>query len=290
MRRSQVYITIFMAVSSAAGQTVIINEIAWMGTPASYTDEWIELYNMTPDSIDLNNWTLRAADGAPQILLQGRIAGYCYYVLERTDDQTISDYPAQQLYTGNLGNDGEHLILEDSSGFVMDRVDCSTEWFAGQNSPDKFTMEKKHPRAPGSLTVSWGNNNGLIKNGLDADGNPINGTPGAQNSIYTTTGVTSGLHPSETYELANFPNPFKIGTTIRFRHFSHQPVQVTVIIYDVMGHRVKVLLNANISTGYHSVVWDGRDNHGRYPGSGMYICALQVAGKGVLRKRVLLLR
>ena len=30
-----------------APREVVINEVAWMGTGASYTDEWIELHNTT---------------------------------------------------------------------------------------------------------------------------------------------------------------------------------------------------------------------------------------------------
>ena len=37
---------------------VVINEIAWMGTKANSSDEWIELYNNTSQDISLEGWTL----------------------------------------------------------------------------------------------------------------------------------------------------------------------------------------------------------------------------------------
>jgi hypothetical protein len=41
--------------SPAQGQsTIVINEIAWSGTAASYADEWIELHNPSPQPIDLS--------------------------------------------------------------------------------------------------------------------------------------------------------------------------------------------------------------------------------------------
>ncbi len=47
--------------------TVIINEVAWMGTIASTSDEWIELYNPGTVAIDLTGWVLRADDESPFI-------------------------------------------------------------------------------------------------------------------------------------------------------------------------------------------------------------------------------
>ena len=44
--------------------TVVINEIAWMGTSATNSsDEWIELYNNSSTSIDLADWTLSWSRG-----------------------------------------------------------------------------------------------------------------------------------------------------------------------------------------------------------------------------------
>jgi hypothetical protein len=52
---------------------VVISEVAWGGTAASPNDEWIELYNTTPDSITLTGWSLAALDGTPAISLVGVI-------------------------------------------------------------------------------------------------------------------------------------------------------------------------------------------------------------------------
>ena len=47
--------------------TILINEIAWMGTENSGTDEWIELYNSTDSEVNLTGWRLEAVDGSPKI-------------------------------------------------------------------------------------------------------------------------------------------------------------------------------------------------------------------------------
>ncbi|HEX9597359.1 MAG TPA: hypothetical protein VF982_10810, partial [Anaerolineales bacterium] len=65
-------------------QALLINELAWAGTFASAADEWIELHNPGPNPIDLHGW--RLSDGGDlTVVLEGVLAGYGYYLLERTD-------------------------------------------------------------------------------------------------------------------------------------------------------------------------------------------------------------
>lgn len=168
---------------------VVINEIAWMGTATSSNDEWMELYNPNPVAIDLTGWTLKSLTGPsfdPKItLLPGKIIQqYGYFLLERSDDNTISDIPADQTYTGALNNDptSEILELRDYNGNLVDSVGGSGAWFAGNNT-DKSSMERKDPLAIGTDPANWATNNGTIINGHDAANQPILGTPRAKNSV-----------------------------------------------------------------------------------------------------------
>ena len=71
-----------VAAPSANMRDVVINEVAWMGTAASDSDEWIELYNATDQDIDLAGWTLTSSDGTPVIHLAGTILARGHYLLE----------------------------------------------------------------------------------------------------------------------------------------------------------------------------------------------------------------
>ena len=169
--------------------SVVVNEIAWMGTATSSTDEWIELYNNTTSTIDLAGWTLLATDGTPSITFftsnsTTTIPALGFYLLERTNDQTISDIPADQIYTGALENEGEKLELRDADNNLIDLVDCSLGWFSGSSSPDYISMERINPNSTGTVAENWASNNLIVRNGTDAEGNQINGTPKAQNSVY----------------------------------------------------------------------------------------------------------
>ena len=126
----------------AAGPGIIINEIAWMGTVESANNEWLELKNTGEAEIDLSGWVLRAADGSPVINLAGKIPAGGYFLLERTGDDTLPSVAADQIYVGSLSNAGELLELVDANGTVVDLVDGSGGWPAGDNVT-KATMERK---------------------------------------------------------------------------------------------------------------------------------------------------
>ena len=99
---------------AATNGDVVINEIAWMGTTVDYNDEWIELYNNTSTSQSLSGWTLTSTDGSPSIALSGTIPANGYFILERTDDATVSGVSANQIYSGAMGNSGETFELKEA--------------------------------------------------------------------------------------------------------------------------------------------------------------------------------
>ncbi len=167
---------------------LIISEIAWAGTAASSSDEWMEIQNPGEDAVALEGWTLSFGGTTIQLgaagddTVEARTATLGpgdYLLLERTDDTTVSDIEADVLYKGALSNAGVDIELRDPDGVLVDSVSpLESGWPAGTASGDEppyATME----RLPSG---SWATNNGLIRNGLDADGNPLNGTPGQTNS------------------------------------------------------------------------------------------------------------
>ncbi len=181
---------------------VVINEIAWMGTSATNSaDEWIELYNNTLFNIDLNNWILSWAHGTtvhshifststgPTAIIP--MNGY--FLLERSeDDQAISDIFYDQFFTDGFNNNGEKLELKNASGNLIDLVDCSSGWFAGTTTSRYVSMERIVLNASGTDSINWASNNQITKNGLDADGNPIYGTPKTKNSVSKSQTEISG--------------------------------------------------------------------------------------------------
>lgn len=141
---------------AVAEAKVVINEIAWMGTAASANAEWIELFNDGTSKVSLDGWSLEAADGTPKIALKGSVSGNGYFLLERTSDDSVPGIPADQIYSGSLGNDGELLLLKDASGAEVDRVDGSDGWKIGGSQPigDNATKQTAQRFASGWATAT----------------------------------------------------------------------------------------------------------------------------------------
>ncbi len=90
------------------------------------------------------------------------------------------------------------------------------------------------------------------------------------------------------FELSqNYPNPFNPTTTIKYQ--LAQNSKVTLEIYDMLGQRIKTLVNDVQDAGYYSVSWDGSNNFGQQVSSGIYIYRLQ-AGSFVKTLKMNLLK
>ncbi len=88
------------------------------------------------------------------------------------------------------------------------------------------------------------------------------------------------------YELEqNYPNPFNASTTIRFQ--MKEAGQVKIEIYDILGQKVKSLVNQQKETGFYSIFWDGKNDQGRLVGSGIYLYKMK--SKDFLKSRKLIL-
>ncbi len=167
---------------------VAINEIAWMGTQADSTNEWIELYNNTRENIDLSDWKL-VVKNKFEISLSGTIPAQGFYLLENNEN-AISDIEADLIYSGNLADSGEIIGLYDEFGNLVEEMDCSSEWFGGDKS-SKTSLERIDPK--GCLNPENWTTNSSIKaegeakedyiNGKDKEENPIYGTPKNPNSV-----------------------------------------------------------------------------------------------------------
>lgn len=128
---------------------VVINEIAWMGTIGNQYGEWIELYNNSNEEIDLNNWKLYEDGGNVLIFtLTKKITPSGYLVIERTTDSSPDPLPDINDESGKFGGGGfvnlpggEYLVLKDSVSNIIEDLNFSTGWPAGDNTT-KQTMQK----------------------------------------------------------------------------------------------------------------------------------------------------
>jgi flagellar hook assembly protein FlgD len=58
-----------------------------------------------------------------------------------------------------------------------------------------------------------------------------------------------------------------------------EDAKVSLVIYNILGQKVKTLVNERQTAGYKSVLWDGRNDYGQPVSSGIYIYRI-VMGNG----------
>ncbi len=192
-------------------RTILINEVAWMGTFASSSDEWIELYNPGNEEIDLAGWKLKTSDGSLLVNLSGKIGAKGYFLLAH-DEGVFNDVTPDKIFSGYLNNYGPSLQLLDASNHVVDSANSDLGyWPAGIGYPTFASMERYRNVPDGQF--SWVTFAETIPSPAhDRDGNVVKGTPGRGNWAYQIT-IT----------------PTLIGTTTRTPTPNRTPTLIPVV-------------------------------------------------------------
>ena len=60
-----------------------------------------------------------------------------------------------------------------------------------------------------------------------------------------------------------------------------------LIIYNILGQKVRTLVNQSLEPGEHSIVWNGTDNKGRSVASGIYFYRMKAGNYSETKKMVL---
>lgn len=105
-------------------------------------------------------------------------------------------------------------------------------------------------------------------------------------------GITAIDSPERTlpqifHLMQNYPNPFNPETTIEFA--LPAPGHVKIQLYNMLGQRIRSLLDQHLEAGSMAVTWDGRDDDGVQAASGVYLYRFETSGFTATR-RLLLMR
>ncbi len=86
--------------------------------------------------------------------------------------------------------------------------------------------------------------------------------------------------------LTNYPNPFRPSTTIAFD--IKEAGNTSLSVYNIKGQLVKEIVDKPMSSGAHTITWDGRDEKGNTCSSGVYYLRLMSGNQTQLRKLLIL--
>jgi hypothetical protein len=88
--------------------------------------------------------------------------------------------------------------------------------------------------------------------------------------------VSAVPEPLPSFRLRNFPNPFTDMTVIEFE--LDRTEHVTLEVFDVLGHRMAILVDGDLIAGLHTAIWNVRQP------SGIYYYRLKVGKRQETRK------
>ena len=84
----------------------------------------------------------------------------------------------------------------------------------------------------------------------------------------------------------NYPNPFNPTTTIVYQLPIASDVQL--VVYDILGEKIKTIVNERLERGRYKVTWDGRNDAGLPVSSGIYMFRFEAADFTRIHKMTLL--
>ncbi|MFQ5636760.1 MAG: T9SS type A sorting domain-containing protein [bacterium] len=84
----------------------------------------------------------------------------------------------------------------------------------------------------------------------------------------------------------NYPNPFNPETLIIFD--LHHQGRASLEIFNILGQRIRVLLDGDLGAGSHQFRWNGTDDLGRVVPSGLYVYRLSAGSQSESKKMLLL--
>lgn len=110
---------------------------------------------------------------------------------------------------------------------------------------------------------------------------------GGTYALFHSDEVRSETVVPKTFALyGNAPNPFNPVTRIVFDIPARG--EVSLKVYDVRGRQVRVLEDAALPAGRYDYSWNGKDDHGRSVGSGVYFYRLTAGEDTAVRKMMLI--
>jgi hypothetical protein len=281
------------------------------GIRNSVHDEFVELVNVGMSEVDMTGWMLgdderinyTFPDGYK--IAPGQITAI-FGSINHTDNANVVGYNADILQSrvlaadtvGNgLANGGEYIILQAPGGSYDTYAAYGSKFHRGPPRTEATDGISFEMRVEVGAIAS--NNNAITRN---PDGDTVAVDPFKQhldvsearfspgttvNGTMTLLGLQDGFSslPVEFSLKQNYPNPFNPVTNIDF----NIPVKsdISLEIYNVLGHRINTLVNKQVSAGSHRISWNGKDFLGRTVSAGVYFYKLDAGNFTSTRKMMM---
>ena len=266
---------IFLTSNKFHSQSAVINEV--MLEPLPNMSEFIELYNRSTDTLDLQEWKIMDAASLSGNRSVVQVSGTPLpippdsYLVIAADSTLASQFSPllqstkSRLVVANkslsLNNTSDDIILVDQTGSQIDSVRYSSSWHnpALNTSTAGRSLERVNPGVESNDRRNWGTSVAVA-----------GATPGQRNSIYTPAFPT---HSS----MSLSPNPFSPdddGFEDLLAISYSLPASTSMVrvrCFDVVGRLIRTIANNEPVASSGTIFWNGRDDQGRRARVGMYV-------------------
>lgn len=114
----------------------------------------------------------------------------------------------------------------------------------------------------------------------------LNWFPDQKATYVVGVAKTDNVVPEQYTMKQNYPNPFNPETKIEFSVPKESAVKV--VIYNILGQKIRTLVNQDFKAGNYSVTWNGKDEFGKQVSTGAYLYSLETNSYKVTKKMVLM--
>ncbi len=205
-------------------------------------EDFVELYNAGQEVVSLYRWGFSDTDGlittiAPDtVILPGE-----FLVLWFTGDN--NGFPE---INEKLSKNGETIYIADSVGNTIISFDFESQTddiSYGRNPDGSDTWQYFQTPSPGASNVD-----------------PL--------SVFTNEIYAHSFKLNQ-----NYPNPFNLNTVLSYELMRGGKVELNV--FDVVGRKIKTLVNAYQNAGWQFVPWNATNNRNEVVPSGLYVYVIQ---------------
>ncbi|MBE0652734.1 MAG: CotH kinase family protein, partial [Bacteroidales bacterium] len=257
MDANQNLTAVFEPISPEYKTGVVINEVFYKGNLNVNCDDWVELYNLSKDYMDISDWEINDNSNNKnfRFLNPTILSPQEYLVVSRDKAAFKTYYPHVENITGNLNfgfsSEGDCIRLFNHRGEIIDSV-CFSSSYPWPSEPNGlgYSLSLYDPESDNSVARNW------------YVSKSIGGTPGTANLLNQTDDFPVLIN------LRAYPNPFT--DYIRIEIDLPSPGYTELSVTDLNGRTLFILFNEFWTAGNKHFDW----SPGHLP-SGIYLLKLR---------------